>query len=353
MKRFRRTVVFLCLCLVLNSFTFAQSNNQLNAYNEPPSRLRGVIEKFESDYGALNRFYSAQTSPNRLTRFRALYSEQLALLARLDFDALNHDEQIDYLLFKNSLDHEQKELNRFEAQLQEMAALIPFARAISDLEDSRRKLETLNSARTAAILNDLAKQIADTQKSFDANKSSWPKRTVANRAARTVTSLRNTLRNWNTFYTGYDPAFTWWNAEPYKAVDTALQNYATFLLDKMVGIKPDDRVTIIGDPIGRAALLEELEFEMIPYTPEELVEIANKEFAWCEAEMKKASREMGFGDDWKKALEAVKQKYVEPGKQAEMIRDLAYEAIGIRGEKRPRHRAETGQGIMADGDDDA
>jgi uncharacterized protein (DUF885 family) len=58
-----------------------------------------------------------------------------------------------------------------------------------------------------------------------------------------------------------------------------------------------------------------------------LVEIANKEFAWCEAEMKKASREMGYGDDWKKALEAVKGKYVEPGKQPELIRKLAFEAI--------------------------
>ncbi|MBC7848291.1 MAG: DUF885 family protein, partial [Chitinophagaceae bacterium] len=41
----------------------------------------------------------------------------------------------------------------------------------------------------------------------------------------------------------------------------------------------------------------------------------------------KASREMGFGDDWKKALEAVKQKYVEPGKQPQLIRDQAFEAI--------------------------
>ena len=40
--------------------------------------------------------------------------------------------------------------------------------------------------------------------------------------------------------------------------------------------------------------------------PEELVDLANKEFAWCEAEMKKASRELGYGDDWKKALEFVK-----------------------------------------------
>ena len=327
MKRFRTAVVFLCLCSIFSSFLFAQGNTQLNAYNEPPSRLRGVIEQFDVDYGALNRFYSAQTSPNRLARFRELYGEYLSVLSRADFDTLNHDEQIDYLLFKNYLDHEQKELDRFESQLQEMSALIPFARAISDLEDSRRKLETLDPAKAAATLNDLARQITDTQKSFENNKASWPKRTVANRAARTVNGLRSTLRNWNTFYTGYDPAFTWWNAEPYKAVDTALQNYAAFLLDKMVGIKPDDKTTIIGDPIGRQGLIEELEFERIPYTPEELIEIANKEFAWCEAEMKKASREMGYGDDWKKALEAVKQKYVEPGKQAELIRDLAREAI--------------------------
>jgi uncharacterized protein (DUF885 family) len=106
-----------------------------------------------------------------------------------------------------------------------------------------------------------------------------------------------------------------------------LQNYQSFLSEKLVGIKADDKTTIIGDPIGKEALLRELEYEMIPYTPEELVEIANKEFAWCELEMKKASREMGYGDDWKKALEAVKQKYVEPGKQPELIRDMAFEAI--------------------------
>jgi len=35
----------------------------------------------------------------------------------------------------------------------------------------------------------------------------------------------------------------------------------------------------------------------------------------------------GYGDDWKTALEHVKNLYVEPGKQPEMIRDLALEAI--------------------------
>ena len=66
---------------------------------------------------------------------------------------------------------------------------------------------------------------------------------------------------------------------------------------------------------------------MIPYTPEELIDLARKELAWCEDEMKKASREMGLGDDWKAALEQVKTLHVEPGKQPAMIRDLALEAI--------------------------
>ena len=52
---------------------------------------------------------------------------------------------------------------------------------------------------------------------------------------------------------------------------------------------------------------------MIPYSPDDLIEVANKEFAWCDRETLRASGEMGFASDWKKAVEAVKNKYVEPG----------------------------------------
>lgn len=330
MNRLKKLAVLFCLvAITISVFTnsFAQTGDDLNAYNEPPSRLRGVIEKFKEDYGSINRFYTAQTSLNRAARLHELYQDRLTFLNKQNFDALNHDEQIDYLLFKNYLEHEGRELDRRDKQLEEMSALIPFAKTISDLEDSRRKLETIDPAKIAALLNDLNKNIETTQKGIEAGIISKPKRTVANRAARTVASLRQNMKNWFAYYNGYDPMFTWWNDAPYKTVDASLQNYQGFLLDKLVGIKADDKTTIIGDPIGREALLQELQYEMIPYTPEELIEIANKEFAWCETEMKKASREMGYGDDWKKALEEVKNKYVEPGQQPELIKKLAYEAI--------------------------
>jgi len=327
MNQLKAFAAFFVLLTLISGFVFAQTGDDLNNYNEPPSRLRGVIEKFSEDAGSLDRFYTAQASQYRATRFRALYADRLNLLNKQNFDSLSHDEQIDYLLFKNYLGHEIKELERGTRQFEEMSALLPFAKIISDLEDSRRRLETIDSAKTAALLNELNKTISQTQKSIEAGTISKPKRTVANRAAQTVAALRQTLKNWFNFYNAYDPQFTWWNAEPYKSVDAALGNYQTFVSEKLVGIRADDKVTIIGDPIGREALLQELEYEMIPYTPEELIELANKEFAWCEAEMKKASAAMGFGDDWKKALETVKNKYVEPGKQPELIRNQAYEAI--------------------------
>ena len=100
-------------------------------------------------------------------------------------------------------------------------------------------------------------------------------------------------------------------------------------LDRPAATRPrrKDGDDIVGRPIGREALLESLAAEMIPYSPEQLVELANREYAWCEAEMKKAAREMGFGDDWKAAVEKVKTLHVPPGGQPKVIRDLALEAI--------------------------
>jgi uncharacterized protein (DUF885 family) len=180
----------------------------------------------------------------------------------------------------------------------------------------------------------MAKQIEATSRAVDAGlkpeakpEAIKAKKTVVNRAVAAISRLRNTLRNWYGFYNGYDPIFTWWVGEPYKSVDGSLEKYAAFMREKVLGLKPGDTTEIVGDPIGHDALMSELAYEMIPYTPEELIAIANKEYEWCESEMKRASRELGYGDDWLKALEYVKTLYVQPGKQPDLIRELALEAI--------------------------
>jgi uncharacterized protein (DUF885 family) len=57
-----------------------------------------------------------------------------------------------------------------------------------------------------------------------------------------------------------------------------------------------------------------------------LIRIAETELAWCDAEMAKAAGELGY-EDWREAQERVKKLHVEPGRQAELIVDLAREAI--------------------------
>ena len=89
-----------------------------------------------------------------------------------------------------------------------------------------------------------------------------------------------------------------------------------------------DTSDIKGQPRGREGLIQDLTDNMIPYTPEQLIVLANKEFEWCVAEMKKASRALGFGDDWKKAIEHVKNTAVPPGGQPVMIKGLLDEAVG-------------------------
>ncbi len=58
--------------------------------------------------------------------------------------------------------------------------------------------------------------------------------------------------------------------------DKAIEAYAKSVREKGVGITAENPNVIVGLPIGREALLSELQYEMIAYTPEELVAIAER-----------------------------------------------------------------------------
>ncbi len=312
------------------------------------SEMRPLIERYAADRGLLLRYYSIDLSASRRDRMRKFDSEWLDRLPTLNFDAMGQDGKIDYILFRNYLDHDLRELDLHEKHQVEAAPLVPFTKTIVDLEESRRRMDPADPKNSARALSSLAKEAAALERATEtALKSSPQDKTIANRAAGEVISLRSVLKRWFDFYNGYDPMFTWWAAESYKQADAALAKYATFLRVQVAGIhepplplpgfpvppvtrpdpsRMDSTDDIIGDPIGRDGLMSELASEMIPYTPEQLIAIANKEFAWCEEQMKQASNELGYGDDWKKALEHVKNMYVEPGKQPQLIRDLEREA---------------------------
>ena len=315
--------------------------------NRPTSELAPVVDRFSSDLYSVGRRYDADDSPAQRRRMRDFYNGWNTRLRELDFDKLSQEGKADYVLLANYLKHELFLLDRQDKQRTETAALVPFADRLLSLQDTRRNLVPINQRAASSTLAAVTRQVDSLRALIEAGparpdsgrsaraRPSAPKvsRSVANRAANNVDRIHRVVTNWYRFYDGYDPIFTWWAKDPYKKLDEALTKYSRAIRERVVGFKPTQGQAasandgpIIGDPIGAEGLKGDLEYEMIPYTPQELIAIAEREYAFSLSEIKKASRELGFGDNWKAAMDKVKNLYVEPGKQPELIRDLARQA---------------------------
>jgi hypothetical protein len=311
------------------------------------SPLRDAVERYGTDRATLLRRFDMPWSAHRRDRMREFYTGWQARLGELPFQQMEVEGRIDHLLLRNEIAYQLRLLDREERQFAEMAPLLPFADAINSLQARRREFQPLDPRAAADQLAAIAAQVDQTRRRAEAgarggatvastangdngSRADEPivtTRIVAFRAASAASELRQTLQRWHRFYSGYDPLFNWWANEPYRRADAALEAYVRSLRERVVGIRPGEEDPIIGDPIGDAGLREDLLYEMIPYSPAELVRIAEREFEWIDAEMRRASRELGFGDDWKAAVEHVKNLHVEPGQQTALTAMLAQEAI--------------------------
>jgi hypothetical protein len=321
------------------------------------SEMASVVVRFDADHDALAQRYDAFDSPAQRTRMRAFYTDWKTRLGEIDFAKLGQEGRIDYVLLNDHLTHELALLDRQDRMRREAEPLLPFVDRLLALEDARRDLKPADPRAAARTLFDVAKQVDSLRAVFDQAGASagstagasrgrgtpTVSKTVANRAADHLDRIRGVVGDWYRFYDGYDPVFSWWLKDPYAKLNDALTAYARTLREKLVGIKAPTSASapvaggergmsaarnepIIGDPIGAEGLEAELAHEMIPYSPKELIDIAEREYAFSLSEAKKAAKEMGFGDDWKAAMEKVKNTYVDPGDQPELIRSLARQA---------------------------
>ncbi len=291
------------------------------------SEINDLMVRYQADKGSIARFYFVVNSPERRQQLQKLDSDYLRQLEQTDFNTLPVGSRVDYILFRKKLQEQLHEYQEEETQYKGLTTWFPFADKVYAIEKIRRRGTEQNAQQLAASFHDMAIEVA--KKTKELRKQSTLDINLILRGEGIVKGLQQALQSVNTFYNGYDPQYTWWTAAPGEELDSALSSYARSwkAAEKTAPGSKEDSSDIVGFPIGREELIRQLQNELIPYTPEELIAIANKEFAWCDAEMLKASREMGFGDDWKKALEKVKNTYVPAGKQPEAIMDLYNQSI--------------------------
>jgi uncharacterized protein (DUF885 family) len=286
-----------------------------------------VVSSYQADKGALQRKYPNPLSEVYFDRFTKFYAEARQDLNKLNFEALTKNQKVDYVLLRNQIDKSiyfhGLELKAFN----EVKNVVVKAQPIYSFNENRKTGVKPTSDKLAADFNTVEKEIRaeivalKTKKTFE----SWQK---AELAADIVKELIKATEESFKFYNEYNPEFYWWMQTPHKKLMKTFEEYEGFLRKHFSNtLVKDDGSGIIGKPLGREALLKDLSYEFIAYSPEQLITEANKQFAWCEKEMLKASNELGYGNDWKKALEHVKQTYVPPGQWQEDVNKLAWEAI--------------------------
>jgi uncharacterized protein (DUF885 family) len=328
-----KTIIILFLSSF--NFVFAQSKEEYVPCQEMPN----IMQNYNADYWALARIYTPWTgtgfrdnrsddanigSPEKRDRLIKLNQDYLKKLEAINFNSLPQECKVDYILFRRDLNEHVRQLSQEANEYNKIKQWLPFADTIYEAEKNRRRGAQPDAEKMAKNWSDIIKEIKSLQDKLKAEMNLNSESIYT--ATESIKNLKNTLTSIQQFYNGYDPMYTWWVVKPYQTLTEALTNYATVFKNK-TDTTSVDKSGIVGKPVGRDELVRQLNYEMIPYTPEELIDIANKEFAWCDAEMLKASNEMGFGNNWKAALEKVKNSFVPAGQQPQTILKLYNESV--------------------------
>jgi hypothetical protein len=232
------------------------------------SSLAAFIRLFQADSQAVSRFYDLPWSATRFERLETLYRDWQQKLSCVEFDKLEQQGRVDYVLLRNRLAAEVNQISLERSRLAEMDELVAWRASVQELERARWRMQPLNAQAAADLVAKLpdqlkelrqrlekgkkeekhdekTKQPADSSKSASTNQTSETNSVkdsgpateseksiplkvsplLGKRAAEATDELRGTLKNWYSFYEGYQPDFSWWVKKPYEEANHALEEY--------------------------------------------------------------------------------------------------------------------------------
>ena len=283
--------------------------------------LAFFIQRFQNDLESTEHTYDITAGVARENALRNLYLGWQARLGEFDTASLGPEDRIDAALLRRELNYRLKQLDFERARNTQALALLPEVELLIAMAEQRRALKPLDAKKSKRLIERAAGALQANEARLRNNPASP---VIALRASILLSAFREDLKQWHTFYNGYDPAYSKQVAKPYEILDKQFEATAKFLRNDIA--KASDPETIIGDPIGRDGVEAALRYEMIPYTPEQIVQLAERELSWCQEEMRKAAAEMGYAD-WHDALEHIKKDGPAVGEQPQYVVKLADEAI--------------------------
>ncbi|MCC5921772.1 MAG: DUF885 domain-containing protein [Cyclobacteriaceae bacterium] len=287
--------------------------------------IQRLIFELNEDEAALQRKYILKHHKEYFGRFDELAIQYQGSLQEINFEGLERSEQINYLLLSHHLKSYRLDLNERNQQLLKLEDLSQTLDLAYSFIIQRRRADSLPP------LHSLASDMEKVRLSLHSYRSKVNK--LANRnqailARDLLNECSKALKEAHDFYSAYHPEFSWWMNTAVSDLLEELSSTAEFLASHyVVGAKIEDESGIIGQPIGKKELNRLISNELIPYTAKELIDLAEKEYEKSYKMMLSASKKLGFDEDWKAAMEAVKQRSVPVGEQPFLVRELADEAV--------------------------
>lgn len=315
----------LSLLLIASKMSSAQSEKDPQLSSSGYEMMVSV-KKYASGLKDLRRAFHDMTYTTLAKKETTYFQEWNKKIQKFPFDNFSQESKVDYILLTNTIKKDEYDLSQQQQLWEALRPALPFADKILRLVKMRHWGQTPDAREVATTYDSIGKEIERMQKQLPwLNLKAVHSLPAAMQAAK---SLRENLLNVYKFYNGYDPLFTWWVTTSFKRTDSLMIVYIDSLRECIArNVANKDGSDIPGVPIGKQNVEKLLRFQMIPYSPEELIHIAGQEYAWCLKEIKKASAEMGYKDNWKDAVEAVKNDYVPAGRQPALIDSLQTEAL--------------------------
>ena len=228
--------IFVMIGFVQMSSAVLYAQSSKNILYKQSSEMADIMIQYDADKGSVTRFYASNStqenrfmrpdasagynSPERRQRLLTLIADYQKQMLKLDFNSFDINGKVDYILFKRNLEDQAYQLNEEQEKYVKIAKYLPFENRIYALEKVRRRGLSVVGQEVAKELNDINKEIAKAISGV--KKMDSVEMTLADYASTSIKGLQSTLRNYYSFYNGYDPMFTWWVPKTYSVTDSLL-----------------------------------------------------------------------------------------------------------------------------------
>lgn len=310
--------------LMLHEYAFeviGEEAGKLPGNSLPPSdaSVTDLLIQYNADQSALRRTWNIPLSRISHQRLVDFENEWLRWVNIVNEGELSRKDAVDLALLGNHIKSRIAALNLRIARSEDVYQYLYPVNTLNELLEDKARREFTTAENAAGILSESV-EIINTLLEEDLDLDAVQARRIHN----ILGDYLWKLEAWFDFGMDYDPLFGWWCHQPYNLLVEKMNEYRDLFAS--------DADEIIGDPIGNEALLKQLAFEMVPYSPAELIEIAEREFEWCENEKRKVMDELNVRS-WSEALALAKENHVAPGEQPQLIKELHEESVSFLRER--------------------